>query len=126
MNQTRKILLLIFIISISLYSCKKDSGSSKTAADYSGKYQGPVIMKVNNGTGIYTLPADMIIDITNGASNTEIKFLFQNKLTIGTLTGSKFVLQGVSFSGPITTSGSGEFSDKKLTIKCTEVVGKPG
>lgn len=67
--------------------------------------------------GTQTSPYDMVIDISKGDNNQEIKILFGVWLTKATLNGNKFIIQETSFSGPIVTTGNGEFiSGNKVII----------
>ena len=106
-----------------LTSCSKDNDNNSSTTDYSGKYQGSTSQKVTSPGGTNTQPYDMVIDISKGDNNQEIKILFGNWLTKATLNGTKFTIQETTFIGPIVTTGSGEFiSGNKLNINYTQKV----
>jgi len=105
---------IYFLILICLISCKKQDTAQITSIDYSGKYQGQV-MVTNSGSNS-TFPYDMGIDIYKGNNDTEIKILFGVWLSIATLQGSKFTIQTQTFSGNVIISGNGEFNGTKVTM----------
>lgn len=120
----RQITKCIFFSLSLLYltSCSKNNESNNSpVTDYSGKYQGSTSQKVTSTGGTNTQPYDMVIDISEGDNNQEIKILFGNWLTKATLNGSKFTIQETTFNGPIVTTGSGEFiTGNKVNINYTQ------
>lgn len=110
---------LLFAI-IAFVSCSKGNGNNPSTTDFSGKYQGPTISKVTAGGQTATGSYDLVLDISKGSNDKEIKILFGNWLTVASLNGNKFTIQPTTFSGPITTTGNGEFSGNKLIINYTQ------
>ena len=114
----------LFLSLFYLASCSKKDDSnnsnntnSTSTTDYSGKYQGPTSVKVTASGTVSNQPYDMVIDISKGDNNQEIKILFGVWMTKATLNGTKFTIQQTSFNGPIVTTGSGEFvSGNKVTL----------
>ena len=114
---------------IAFIHCSKSNAnnSQNQTPDYSGKYHGTVTQKVTSGGSVNTQPYDMTIDISKGDSAQELKILFGSWLTLATLNGTKFTIKQTSFSGPIVTTGSGEFiSATELNITYNQVVGGTG
>ena len=118
MKLFKKLFFLFAIISIA--SCSKEKTNNSSTTDFSGKYQGPTTSKVTAGGQTGTASYDLVLDISKGSNDQEIKILFGNWLTIATLNGNKFTIQPTTFSGPITTTGNGEFSGNKLIINYTQ------
>ena len=127
--QTAAKILLLLTIFIYFQSCSKSntSNSSNQTVDYSGKYHGTVSHKMTSGGSTTTQTYDMTIDISKGDSAQELKILFGSWLTLATQNGTKFTIQQTSFSGPIVTTGSGEFiSATELNINYNQVIGGTG
>jgi hypothetical protein len=119
--------ILLFLSLIYFTSCTKDNdnnnnnNSNSSALSYFGKYQGSTLQKVTSLGGTNTQPYDMVIDISKGDNNHEIKILFGNWLAKATLNGSKFTIQETTFNGSIVTTGSGEFiSGNRVIINYTQ------
>ena len=116
---TLKKTVLLFAI-IAFVSCSKGEDNNPATTDFSGKYQGPTTSKVTAGGQTNSGSYDLVLDISKGSNDKEIKILFGNWLTIATLNGNKFTIQPTTFSGAFTTTGNGEFSGNKLIINYTQ------
>lgn len=114
-----KRLFFLFAI-ISIASCSKEKNNNSSTTDFSGKYQGPTTLKVTGGGQTASIPYDLVLDISKGSNDQEIKILFGNWLTMATLNGNKFTIQSTTFPGQFTTTGNGEFSGNKLIINYTQ------
>jgi hypothetical protein len=124
-NFTKCLFLAISVFYLASCSKSNDSNSTTNSTnatiDYSGKYQGSTSQKVTAGGISSNQTYDMVIDISKGDNNQEIKILFGVWMTKATLNGTKFTIQETSFNGPIVTTGSGEFvSGNKVTINYTQ------
>lgn len=122
MKQITKCLLITLSL-FYLLSCSKDTTDKFPSNDYSGKYHGTTSQKITSSTGTITQPYDMVIDISKGDNDQEIKILFGNWLTKATLVGSQFTIEETTFNGSIVTTGSGEFiGDNKMNIDYTQKI----
>lgn len=121
-----KTLIISVTMCVFSSSCSKSNSNDNGSAplsDYSGKYTGPTKLNISSVGVSSTIDYDMVVDVSKGESSNEIKILFGSWLTKATLSGTKFQIQETSFNGPIVTTGSGEFSGNKLTIKYVQKVG---
>ena len=121
MNKFKNIILFLSVISF--ISCSKKNADSSSITDFSGKYQGTTTAKVTASGLTNSGSYDLVLDISKGSTELEIKILFGGWMTIASLDGNKFIIQPTTFSGPITTTGNGEFSGNTLIINYTQIMG---
>ncbi|MBC7425704.1 MAG: hypothetical protein H7321_04130 [Bacteroidia bacterium] len=62
----------------------------------------------------------MVIDVSNGEKDQEIKILFGGWLTVADLNGTKFIIQPTDFNGIGRVTGSGEFSGNQMIMNYTQ------